>query len=75
MKHVATASEIASIPDWPDLPPVLTLPEVAAVCRISVASTYESCRSGFLRPVAAKVGNQWRIPRDSLRRLLEGGAQ
>ncbi|MGO8684780.1 MAG: helix-turn-helix domain-containing protein [Thermoleophilia bacterium] len=75
MKHVATASEIAAIPDWPDMPPVLTLPEVAVICRISLASTYESCRSGFLREVAKKVGNQWRISRDGLRRQIEGDAQ
>jgi predicted site-specific integrase-resolvase len=62
------------VADWPDLPPILTLLEAAAVCRISRANAYESCRSGFLRDIAVKAGSQWRIPRDHLRRLLEGDA-
>ena len=47
--------------------------ETAAICRISTSNAYESARSGWLRGVAVKCGAQWRVPRDRLRRLIEGG--
>ena len=62
-------------PGWADLPPMLTLREVATLCRVSPTSTYEACRrsDGWLHDIATKCGSQWRIPRDRLRAQLEGG--
>jgi len=60
---------------WAELPPMLTLSEVAALCRVSATSTYEACRrsDGWLHDIATKCGSQWRIPRDRLRAQLEAG--
>jgi hypothetical protein len=54
---------------------MLTLREVATLCRVSPTSTYEACRrsDGWLHDIATKCGSQWRIPRDRLRARLEGG--
>lgn len=59
---------------WDALPIMLTLKETARVARVSDANAYEAARSGsgWLHGIAVKVGNQWRIPRDRLRALLEG---
>ena len=52
----------------------LTIPEVANLLRIGVRNTYELARSGRLVG-AAKVGNQWRVERESLMEWLRKGGE
>jgi len=49
---------------------LLTVKEVAILLRVSDESVYRLCRSKRLR--ATRVGGLWRIPRESVDRLLSG---
>ena len=52
-----------------ELPPVLTVPEVARVLRISRGAAYEAIRSGAL-PGAILIGRTIRVPKTAVARLL-----
>ena len=52
-----------------ELPPVLTVPEVARVLRISRGAAYEAIRSGAV-PGAILIGRTIRVPRTAVARLL-----
>lgn len=57
-----------------DMPPVLSVQEVADYLRISKQKIYEMCRAygGELFP-SFKIGNRFRINRDELLEWLKGG--
>lgn len=55
----------------PDLPPIMTIEEVANFLRIGRASAYRAARRGELPCV--KVGKLLRVPRDRLLLWLEQG--
>ena len=57
---------------WTQAPDLLTPMEVALLLRISRTTTYESLRSGILRPIAIRWGRKYLIPKAALRRLVEG---
>ena len=50
---------------------LLTVKEVAILLRVSDESVYRLCRSKRLK--ATRVGGLWRIPRESVDKLLSGG--
>lgn len=52
-------------------PEVLTIPEAAALCRVSPAVMYRGALAGEVP--AMKVGGQWRLLRSVLLRWLDGG--
>jgi len=49
----------------------LTVKEVAVLLRVSDESVYRLCRSKRLK--ATRVGGLWRIPRESVDKLLSSG--
>ncbi|MBK6532593.1 MAG: helix-turn-helix domain-containing protein [Deltaproteobacteria bacterium] len=50
---------------------MLTIPEAAALCRVSVDVMYRLAAKGQVP--AAKVGSQWRLLRSALLRWLDEG--
>lgn len=50
---------------------LLTVKEVAILLRVSDESVYRLCRKGRLG--ATRVGGLWRIPRESVDKLLANG--
>lgn len=54
----------------PDLPAVLTIPEVAQLLRISRGAAYQLARRGEL-PGTVKLGRTLRVHRDTVLRWLE----
>ena len=50
---------------------LLTVKEVAILLRVSDESVYRLCRSKRLK--ATRVGGLWRIPRESVDKLLSNG--
>lgn len=50
---------------------LLTVKEVAVLLRVSDESVYRLCRSKRLK--ATRVGGLWRIPRESVDKLLSNG--
>lgn len=50
---------------------LLTVKEVAELLRVSDESVYRLCRRGQLK--ATRIGSLWRIPRESVDRLLRTG--
>lgn len=63
---------VVDVPDAADPPaqrsPLLTVPEVVAILRVSPMTVYRQCHSGELPCV--KVGRSFRIPRQAMRDLL-----
>ena len=57
---------------WDDAPDLLTPSECASLLRAGRSSTYEAIRSGPLKPIATKWGRKYLIPKEALRRLVEG---
>lgn len=56
-----------------DEPAVLTIEEAAKLLRISRRSAYEAARNGDVPTV--RIGRRLLVPRDRLRRLLDGTDQ
>jgi excisionase family DNA binding protein len=56
--------------DWQALPLALTPEEAGQVLRIGRSATYRALRSGSLPSI--RVGRKFVIPRDVLRKKLEG---
>ena len=52
-----------------DLPHVLTVEEAAKVARAGICFIYRGCRHQWFP--ARKVGNSWRIPKDSFLEWLK----
>jgi excisionase family DNA binding protein len=60
--------------DWNNLPALLTVPEAMQLLRVKRReSVTKLCKNGQLN--AMKIGNLWRIDRDSLRARLTTGQQ
>lgn len=57
---------------WAEAPDLLTPTECARLLRVSKTSTYESLRSGQLRPLAIRWGRKYLIRKAALLALLEG---
>ena len=57
---------------WEQIPQVISTDEAARLLGIHVVNIRILCRDGKIP--AAKVGREWRIDRDALRRYLNGGA-
>ena len=57
----------------PELPPTLTVAEVAGVLRISRGAAYEAIRSGAL-PGAIRIGRTIRVPKSAVAQLLAAPA-
>lgn len=62
------ASILQTMPTTETQPDLLTLRELAAYLRVSMRTAYQLATDGSVP--AVKVGGQWRIPRDELRRQL-----
>ncbi len=60
-------------PSWDSLPELLTVRETSALLRVSQNSVYEAVASGTLRHIVYRWGRSIRIPKQALRRLVEGG--
>jgi excisionase family DNA binding protein len=56
-----------------DAPDVLTVPEVAAICRISRNAAYELVQRGELQ--AVHIGRSLRVTRWALATYLRGGGE
>lgn len=56
---------------WDQMPVLLTVPEAANLLRISEQGLRTILREGKLP--ALKIGRAWRVERDAVRRLMEGG--
>lgn len=57
--------------EWTEPPDVLTVPELAAFLRLSLASTYTYLRDGSI-PVGERIGRRWIVPRARLDAWLAG---
>lgn len=49
---------------WQNIPPLLTVKEVAGLLRVHVNTIYNWIRGGKL--YAFKVGRDWRIPKEAI---------
>jgi len=49
---------------WQNIPPLLTVKEVAGLLRVCENTVYNWIHSGKLR--AFKVGRDWRIPKEAI---------
>jgi hypothetical protein len=56
---------------WEDFPDLLRPQDCMAILGVSDATLYE-LNHNLLKGVALKIGRQWRYPKSTLRRLLEG---
>ena len=66
-------SSTSVVARWDDLPSVIDPKAVARQLAISLNTAYAELEHGSLSGLGVRVGRQWRIDRDRLRRHIEGG--
>lgn len=67
-------SQAPHVVSWEELPPVLTTKQAADCLQISRNTLYVLLQSHGLDGIATRIGSQYRLSREALKRLLEGGA-
>jgi len=57
-----------------DYPPILTTKHLCEALHVSYNTLTAELQHGSLAPIAVRVGRQYRVSREALRRYIEGGA-